>query len=248
MAIFRWTSHFEPTLRVVVISCSLYESANNEWTWIFQHLGDAQGEEPRRGEVETRQRELRILRAGQAPAASCGNHFPARQGFDYSPHDLVPQTAGLLASRRPALGLLIARPRTSRQTSSFKMWVLLLHFFAYSSVAFTGMWMVADCIAWYMLLYRMYFIIYYLVFWICIVPEESFVEITPGRYFRFELFLAVLRCINSGLLALRWRHASLFPLIVPCGPRGLILMLWLHSAILCSGRAFSRPSLIRVSG
>ncbi|PRD36667.1 UNVERIFIED_CONTAM: hypothetical protein NCL1_07897 [Trichonephila clavipes] len=69
-----------------------------------QHPGDAQGEVQGCGPKSARQRELRILRAGQAAPVARRYHDPAGQGLHYQAQHLLPQTQGLHRSRGSALG------------------------------------------------------------------------------------------------------------------------------------------------
>lgn len=69
-----------------------------------QHSRAAQGEVARCSALATRQRELRVLRAGQNAAAARCHHQPAGQGVHHSADHQLPEAARLQRPRRPAVG------------------------------------------------------------------------------------------------------------------------------------------------
>ena len=75
-----WTAHY-------FSHCDVY--------LIRQYIGDEEREIEGRGSVSSRQRKLRILRAGQDVASAAGHHFPAGQGLHHPIDHFVPSTKGL---------------------------------------------------------------------------------------------------------------------------------------------------------
>lgn len=68
-----------------------------------QHPGDAEGEVEGRGKVSQGQRELRVLRAGQATAPPGRHNDAARQSFHHQAEHQLSQAQGLHGARRSPL-------------------------------------------------------------------------------------------------------------------------------------------------